>query len=326
MEQLRRGRFGCIIHNEYTINLPGGKKSMKKIVKLLAILLLTLTTCIAGGCFTPGGNSSSSSSISNSSSESSSEDSSESSSEDSSESSSEDSSESSSEDSSESSSEDEVVFEGFAEDEITLLVGDKQKLEVEYGGLNKPASFKSSDYSVVAVDTATGTVTAKKAGEATITITYGNYTDTIVVNTTFGELIPVLALKNPIAEETVNINEEVDVSVQVVFNENTFTASNVTYEIEKSDGTLATNAEATITNGKFIAKKEDFERRFAQYKCNCSREYIGGMLVTLGRVQLEDIVRTEGAVKVHCHYCNTDYAFYGEDVRKLFEENDDKTE
>lgn len=73
----------------------------------------------------------------------------------------------------------------------------------------------------------------------------------------------------------------------------------------------------------FSAKNEDLERRFAQYKCNCSRAYIGDMLVTLGRAQLEDIVRTEGKVGVHCHYCNTDYVFYMEDVRKLFEENDD---
>lgn len=76
----------------------------------------------------------------------------------------------------------------------------------------------------------------------------------------------------------------------------------------------------------FSAKNEDLEGRFAQYKCNCSRRYIGDMLVTLGREGLENIIRTEGEIKVHCHYCNADYVFYADDVRKLFEENDGVTE
>ncbi len=60
------------------------------------------------------------------------------------------------------------------------------------------------------------------------------------------------------------------------------------------------------------------EGREAVYKCNCSREYLAGVLVTLGEAQLRDIIRTEGAVRVHCHYCNTDYEFTGEDADKLF--------
>ena len=68
----------------------------------------------------------------------------------------------------------------------------------------------------------------------------------------------------------------------------------------------------------FSAKSENIELRFAQYKGNCSKAYIGGMLVTLGRAELDEIVRLDGAVKVHCHYCNHDYAFDGEDVAALF--------
>ncbi len=60
----------------------------------------------------------------------------------------------------------------------------------------------------------------------------------------------------------------------------------------------------------------DFRR--AVYQCNCSREYLAGVLVTLGEAQFRDIVRTEGVVRVHCHYCNTDYEFTAEDADKLF--------
>lgn len=57
---------------------------------------------------------------------------------------------------------------------------------------------------------------------------------------------------------------------------------------------------------------------FPEYKCNCSREKIAGVVVSLGRKEVEDIIAEEGAVKVHCHYCNRDYVFGEEDVEELF--------
>lgn len=63
---------------------------------------------------------------------------------------------------------------------------------------------------------------------------------------------------------------------------------------------------------------ENSEQRFAKYQCNCSREYLAEVLVSLGRAQYEDIIKTEGAVRVHCHYCNRDYEFTAEDAEVLF--------
>lgn len=61
-----------------------------------------------------------------------------------------------------------------------------------------------------------------------------------------------------------------------------------------------------------------WERSNAAYQCNCSREYLTRVLVSLGETQLRDIIKEEGAVRVHCHYCNTDYAFTEEDADKIF--------
>ncbi len=54
-----------------------------------------------------------------------------------------------------------------------------------------------------------------------------------------------------------------------------------------------------------------------QYRCNCSREKIAALLATMGRAELEDIIREQGKVSVHCHYCNTDYDFMQEDIDKI---------
>lgn len=56
-----------------------------------------------------------------------------------------------------------------------------------------------------------------------------------------------------------------------------------------------------------------------EYKCNCSRERIAAMLVTLGKKEAFDIVEKEGRIEVGCEFCNTKYVFEKEDVKRLFE-------
>lgn len=63
----------------------------------------------------------------------------------------------------------------------------------------------------------------------------------------------------------------------------------------------------------------DPKEREAVYKCNCSKDYLLGVLASVGKEELLQIIREEGSVKIHCHYCNTDYAFTQEDVEGLFE-------
>lgn len=57
----------------------------------------------------------------------------------------------------------------------------------------------------------------------------------------------------------------------------------------------------------------------AEYRCHCSRGYIEGLLLSMNRDELDNIIRQDGKVNVHCHYCHTDYDFDKEDVDKLFE-------
>ena len=54
-----------------------------------------------------------------------------------------------------------------------------------------------------------------------------------------------------------------------------------------------------------------------EYKCNCSRNYIEGILAGMGAEELRSIVAEQGKVEVHCHYCNTDYIFTPEEVERL---------
>ena len=76
-------------------------------------------------------------------------------------------------------------------------------------------------------------------------------------------------------------------------------------------------AETTATDC-FAAEQNRLELKTARYKCNCSREYLSGVIVSLGKKDLEEIVKEQGSVKVHCHYCNKNYEFFQADIDKLF--------
>ena len=80
--------------------------------------------------------------------------------------------------------------------------------------------------------------------------------------------------------------------------------------------------------GTMYAMKEYFEvdtsaleEREAAYRCNCSREYLTRVLVSLGEAQMRQIIKEDGAVRVHCHYCNTNYEFTDKDADKIFKKN-----
>ena len=68
----------------------------------------------------------------------------------------------------------------------------------------------------------------------------------------------------------------------------------------------------------FEVDKSVWELRDAKYKCNCSREYLSRVLITLGEEELRKIIKEDGSVKIHCHYCNSDYEFTETDADELF--------
>ena len=61
--------------------------------------------------------------------------------------------------------------------------------------------------------------------------------------------------------------------------------------------------------------------RMAKYQCHCSKAYLSRVIVTLGEDEIRDIIKEQGAVRVHCHYCNTDYEFVDKDIDELFKKD-----
>lgn len=62
---------------------------------------------------------------------------------------------------------------------------------------------------------------------------------------------------------------------------------------------------------------EFLETTPVEYRCYCSKERVVGVLLSLGREELEDIQAKGETVHVGCQFCDTDYAFTPDEIGKL---------
>ena len=69
---------------------------------------------------------------------------------------------------------------------------------------------------------------------------------------------------------------------------------------------------------EYFGDTAPLEEYSPHYKCLCSRDYIEGILKTMGKEELEDIVAEQGKITVNCEFCEKNYEFTQEDVEKMF--------
>lgn len=51
--------------------------------------------------------------------------------------------------------------------------------------------------------------------------------------------------------------------------------------------------------------------------CDCSREYIERVLLSMGEEEIRDLIRTQNGCEVTCHFCRSHYAFTGDELEEL---------
>lgn len=53
------------------------------------------------------------------------------------------------------------------------------------------------------------------------------------------------------------------------------------------------------------------------FKCDCSRERIERVLISLGKEELKDMIEEDGKGEVVCHFCNTKHSFSKEELEEI---------
>ena len=54
--------------------------------------------------------------------------------------------------------------------------------------------------------------------------------------------------------------------------------------------------------------------------CDCSREYIERVLLSMGESEIRDMIEKQNGCEVSCHFCRSSYAFTGEELETLVEQ------
>lgn len=62
---------------------------------------------------------------------------------------------------------------------------------------------------------------------------------------------------------------------------------------------------------------EVLEKVDIDYKCDCSRQRIEEVLLSIGKKEIEAMIEEDGEGEVVCHFCNTKYHFSKEELEKL---------
>lgn len=57
-----------------------------------------------------------------------------------------------------------------------------------------------------------------------------------------------------------------------------------------------------------------------EFYCNCTRERVEKALISIGEKELEKIIEEDKKANIKCHFCNKDYDFNEEDLKKLLAE------
>lgn len=92
--------------------------------------------------------------------------------------------------------------------------------------------------------------------------------------------------------------------------------------------TLRADELLSLEPGQIVRRLYNQERLDPQatlsprFRCNCSRERIGRMLVSLGRAEVDSIIDELQTVTVTCDFCGKQYVFDAVDVAQLFASGD----
>ena len=62
-----------------------------------------------------------------------------------------------------------------------------------------------------------------------------------------------------------------------------------------------------------------------RFACNCNKERVEKVLVSLGREDLQEMIAENKEVELHCHFCNRNYIFTVAELKKIEKNAKDKS-
>lgn len=173
----------------------------------------------------------------------------------------------------------------------------------------------------------------KESYTGTVSLQTGEIGDDLAYYFTYSEQIPSLVALGVKLNSDATVESAAGFIIQLMPG----ASEDIIGEIETRlrEARSATNLmEKVKTPGKmleFMLPTDDLEIievKYPDYRCNCNREEMLCGVISLGREELEKIIKEQDTVETLCHYCLQKYHFKSEEIRKCIgkDEKEEETE
>ncbi|WP_426349500.1 Hsp33 family molecular chaperone HslO [Alloiococcus sp. CFN-8] len=157
----------------------------------------------------------------------------------------------------------------------------------------------------------------------------GEIAEDIAYYFTASEQVPTAVALGVLVDVDYTIKAAGGFIIQLMPEADELLADLITYRLEEvppitkllSDGKTIEEITEYIFEGMDLKLTEEV---IPEYKCDCSREKVEGVLLSIGKKDLVELYEDNKEEELICHFCNTKYSFSHEDIGRLIEESTKK--
>ncbi len=155
----------------------------------------------------------------------------------------------------------------------------------------------------------------------------GEIGDDIAYYFTVSEQTPSAVALGVLVDTDLSIKSAGGFIIQMMPGASEFLADIITYRLEEIPSVTSMIAKGMTIEEilEFVFEDMDlkiYDSLIPQFKCDCSRERVERVLMSIGKNDLREIYDDGKNEEILCHFCNKSYNFNHEDIKKLLDEID----
>ncbi|WP_346870941.1 Hsp33 family molecular chaperone HslO [Clostridium sp. UBA5119] len=152
----------------------------------------------------------------------------------------------------------------------------------------------------------------------------GEVGDDIAYYFTVSEQTPSAVALGVLVDTDLSIKAAGGFIIQMMPGASEFLADIITYRLEEVPSVTAMIEKGMTIEEilEFIFEDMDlkiYDALVPAYKCDCSRERVERVLISIGKDDLQEIYDEGKTEEILCHFCNKTYDFKPEDIKKILE-------
>ncbi len=152
----------------------------------------------------------------------------------------------------------------------------------------------------------------------------GEVGDDIAYYFTVSEQTPSAVALGVLVDTDLSIKAAGGFIIQMMPGASEFLADIITYRLEEVPSVTAMIEKGMTIEEilEFIFEDMDlkiYDALVPAYKCDCSRERVERVLISIGKDDLQEIYDEGKTEEILCHFCNKTYNFKPEDIKKILE-------